>query len=74
MTPEFEAEIRSHVNPLYVNCRGTESYERAILLAEIDRLRSAIRETLDKNGHLADGDNCTLLTLKRALPDWELVE
>lgn len=40
-------------------------------LAEIkkerDRLRAAIQQTLDENGHLADGENCTLIVLKRAL-------
>ena len=35
--------------------------------AEIERLRAAIKETLDKNGHLADGENCTLIDLKRAI-------
>lgn len=34
---------------------------------EIERLRSAIKQTLDENGHLADGENCTLIVLKRAL-------
>lgn len=34
---------------------------------EIDRLRAAIQQTLDENGHLADGDNCTLILLKRAM-------
>lgn len=67
MTQEFESDIRRRVNPAYVDVRGTESYERAALLGEIDRLRAAIRQTLDENGHLADGDNCTLITLKRAL-------
>ena len=41
LTPEFESDIRRAVNPLYVNQRGTESYERAALLGEIDRLRAA---------------------------------
>lgn len=27
----------------------------------------AIRETLEENGHLADGENCTLIKLKRVL-------
>ena len=27
----------------------------------------AIRETLEDNGHLADGENCTLIKLKRVL-------
>ncbi len=30
-------------------------------------LRLAIQKTLDENGHLADGDNCTLIRLKLAL-------
>lgn len=38
-----------------------------ILSAEVERLREAIRQTLDANGHLADGENCTLLRLKVAL-------
>jgi len=38
-----------------------------ILSAEVERLRAAICQTLDANGHLADGDVCTLLPLKLAL-------
>lgn len=39
-------------------------------------LRDAIKQTLEENGHLADGENCTLIVLKRALRkvcglDWE---
>lgn len=41
--------------------------DRDELLEYIDMLRSAILETLDENGHLADGDNCTLIKLKRAV-------
>ena len=43
-------------------------------LFEIERLRAAIQQTLDENGHLADGDNCTLIALKLALdvPNVEL--
>lgn len=33
----------------------------------IRRLRAAIRMTLDENRHLADGEDCTLINLKRAL-------
>lgn len=70
LTPEFESDIRSRVNPAYVNQIGTESYERAALLGEIDRLRAAIHQTLDENGHLADGENCALIVLKRAVGEW----
>jgi hypothetical protein len=31
------------------------------------KVRAAIQQTLDENGYLADGDNCTLIALKRAL-------
>ena len=41
-TPEYEAMVRATVNPLYVNQRGTESYERATLLGEIDDLRRQV--------------------------------
>ena len=37
-----------------------ESAER-----EVERLRAGIGECLRTNGHLADGDNCTLIGLKR---------
>ena len=33
----------------------------------IERMRAAIEITLKENGHLADGDNCTLIYLKRAI-------
>ncbi len=36
----------------------------------IQRIENAIRKTLDKNRHLADGDDCTLIDLKKALPEW----
>ena len=36
---------------------------------EISRLRAAIKQTLDENGHLADGDNCTLIVLKNVIKD-----
>ena len=41
------------------HCKATD--------AEIKLLRSAIEETLSEHGHLADGENCTLIKLKRAL-------
>jgi hypothetical protein len=33
-------------------------------------LEAAIRTTLDANRHLADGNDCTLAALKKAVPDW----
>jgi hypothetical protein len=36
-------------------------------LRELRRLESEVRLTLEENAHLADGDNCTLIRLKRAI-------
>jgi hypothetical protein len=38
-----------------------------VLEGEVERLMGAISKTVDENGHLADGDNCTLRRLTRAL-------
>ena len=38
----------------------------------IIELETAIIKTLNENGHLADGDVCALIDLKRAMPTWEL--
>ncbi len=35
--------------------------------AMIEHLHEAIRLTLEENRHLADGDDCTLLRLKKAI-------
>lgn len=42
------------------------------LQARVVTLESAIIKTLNENGHLADGEVCTLIDLKRAMPTWEL--
>lgn len=44
-----------------------ERCRREAVENENRRLRTAIQQTLDENGHLADGENCTLIVLKRAL-------
>jgi len=33
----------------------------------LEELDAAIRETIEENLHLADGENCTLIKLKRAI-------
>ena len=43
LTPEYEQELRSLIKPAYANVIGTESYERRVLLEEIDRLRGLLR-------------------------------
>ena len=37
------------------------------LIEQHGELLAAIEQTLDENGHLADGENCTLIVLKKAL-------
>lgn len=46
----------------FVGCDTPEA-----LADEVERLRQAISLTLEENGHLADGDVCTLSRLKVAL-------
>lgn len=54
----------------YEGCATCE-YHMAGLIADqakrIAELETAINKTLDDNGHLADGDNCTLIDLKRVV-------
>lgn len=57
-------------------CRDNiDRLSKAYLALQVEnvRLRKAIHDTLEKNLHLADGDNCTLIDLKLALsPNAEL--
>jgi hypothetical protein len=48
---------------------ATITAERAELRAEVARLRAGIEVCLRTNGHLADGENCTLIGLKHCLRD-----
>lgn len=41
--------------------------ERLVSGDRISELESVIRETLEENLNLADGDNCTLIKLKRVI-------
>jgi hypothetical protein len=59
---------------LYTELCKVETFDEAYSLfmtddkdARIKQLESAIRKTIRENRHLADGDNCTLVHLKRAL-------
>lgn len=61
-TPEVEKEKKSLI-------AGTFGLKAMVLdlEEEVERLRKAIIKTLYDNQHLADGDNCTLIELKRVL-------
>lgn len=56
---ELDSLERIYDNPIKCAARDAAS--------EIRKLRAAIHLTLEENGHLADGDNCSLIELKRAI-------
>jgi phage tail protein X len=50
---------------------GVKTYKELEEAKErIAHLETVIRSTLDANRHLADGDDCTLIQLKKTLPDY----
>ena len=63
--PEEEEDTMIRTDELRVERERAAEIE--ILRGELTRLRSAIRETLAENAHLADGENCTLRRLVEAL-------
>ena len=50
----------------------TYFHSDASVEARVSELEAAIITCLNNNGHLADGGNCALIDLKRAMPTWEL--
>ncbi len=42
-------------------------HEWNLTLRDLRRLQAEVAQTLNENAHLADGDNCTLIRLKRAI-------
>lgn len=59
---EVEADMREKLAFAEGRLATLDSIRR-----ERDALREAIRLTLEENGHLPDGDVCTLIRLKTAL-------
>ena len=53
------ANLCGQLNTIGAKCGGQGN--------RIKKLEKAIRNTLQENGHLADGDNCTLFELKQAM-------
>lgn len=80
-SPQIDAShgvaVQRHVRPWDDVCHDpkatTLERETALLvewnktLTELRRLESEVAATLNENAHLADGDNCTLIRLKRAI-------
>ena len=56
---ELDSLDRIYDNPIKCAARDAAS--------EIRKLRAAINLTLNENSHLADGENCSLIELKRAV-------
>ena len=62
----YVTELENRLRALWDKLEG----ERKYYMERINRLEAAIRTTLDANRHLADGTDCTLAALKKAVPDW----
>lgn len=48
-------------------CETALMHEWNLTLRELRRLKAEVAQTLNENAHLTDGDNCTLIRLKRAI-------
>lgn len=68
---QFNATANNNLDELR-EWNATCLKNNAELESRKNELESAIIKTLNENGHLADGDVCTLIDLKRAMPRWEL--
>ncbi len=66
--PDFEEDdarefwIKNH----FIAVKSLQNYAKR-LNGEKERLTAAIEQTIAENGHLADGDKCTLWRLKRVI-------
>ena len=65
---ELEAELERVKNAVY--CGLLQESE---LKKRVEELESAVRETIEENLHLADGDDCTLIKLKQVI-EWKTKE
>lgn len=59
MKCQYEGKLYSKIGRRYIDTGRTSE--------DWDRMESAIRETIEENLHLADGDVCTLKKLKDAI-------
>ena len=66
-TESYERRMCAEALEALLLVQETLGDEVVRLRTQRDYLMSAARRTLDENGHLADGDVCTLLVLKRAV-------
>lgn len=66
-TESYERRLCAETLDTLLSIQETLTDEVARLRTQRDYLLSAARRTLDENGHLADGDVCTLIVLKSAV-------
>lgn len=64
---EDAAEVAANQIKLMAELHSKRTLEEHKRVLELE---DAIRKTLDENRHLADGEDCTLYDLKKALPEW----
>jgi len=64
---EYEQHIAGRIGTHGPGCYAWGPAHYRCALVQIETLKTAIQQTLDENGHLADGDVCTLILLKRAI-------
>lgn len=66
-TESYERRMCVEAIEALLSIQETLKDDVASLRTQRDYLVSAAWRTLDENGHLADGENCTLIALKVAL-------
>lgn len=71
ITTEFRCETNKvricGIDIAFTGEFGLEQKANACLIAAAPDLLDACIKTVEENGHLADGDNCTLIHLVRAI-------
>ena len=63
----LKAQFENNEGSLLISENYEVESEVECLKKRVEELESAIRKTIEENLHLADGDDCTLIALKRAI-------
>lgn len=76
MSDDMNSSVTEQNIKTFMSASGLTEAQRNLLknlTAERDKLKAAIEKTIADNLELADGDNCTLIDLKRALAQDKVV-